>query len=396
MTSAPAPKHALKEPSGLSPRIAWLRDYYFRGKERAWNNQFTAWTTGTPWDNLFNEITFYNVPETFLLLSALSGSFLQSARKVPLHPEFWQWSLPERRAWFVREVIVNKVPLEILPGDLIAGARFNVQASLCLNEKEAREWNRLVRGKNGARQQVMWFHGHGYGNAGATSGHLIPGHERLLTLGWKGIHEDLLERYNALGGARQRGPGGAQLRAMLTAATMARDLAARYRDLCRSLAGREQDSRRRKELERMAANLDRVPWEPPADFWEAVQALWLNHMLVLTDENYPGAGVSFGRMDQYLLPFYQRSMQDGMDREFAKEILKCFWVHCNTAYDAMIANGHQGITAGFGQLLTLSGLGKDGRDMTNELTLPYPGSHRRDVSHPGAQAQRSPAPQLSR
>jgi trans-4-hydroxy-L-proline dehydratase len=369
MTSAPAPKHALKEPSGLSPRIAWLRDYYFRGKERAWNNQFTAWTTGTPWDNLFNEITFYNVPETFLLLSALSGSFLQSARKVPLHPEFWQWSLPERRAWFVREVIVNKVPLEILPGDLIAGARFNVQASLCLNEKEAREWNRLVRGKNGARQQVMWFHGHGYGNAGATSGHLIPGHERLLTLGWKGIHEDLLERYNALGGARQRGPGGAQLRAMLTAATMARDLAARYRDLCRSLAGREQDSRRRKELERMAANLDRVPWEPPADFWEAVQALWLNHMLVLTDENYPGAGVSFGRMDQYLLPFYQRSMQDGMDREFAKEILKCFWVHCNTAYDAMIANGHQGITAGFGQLLTLSGMGKDGRDMTNELTF---------------------------
>ena len=25
-----------------------------------------------------------------------------------------------------------------------------------------------------------------------------------------------------------------------------------------------------------------------------------------------------------------------MDRDFAKEILKCFWLHANTAYDAMI------------------------------------------------------------
>ncbi|MCK7505334.1 MAG: hypothetical protein MZV70_15460 [Desulfobacterales bacterium] len=57
-----------------------------------------------------------------------------------------------------------------------------------------------------------------------------------------------------------------------------------------------------------------------------------------------------------------------MDREFAKEILKCFWIHANTAYDAMIRNGNQGITAGFGQLITLSGLGADGKDMTNDLT----------------------------
>ncbi|HLZ18409.1 MAG TPA: pyruvate formate lyase family protein, partial [Smithellaceae bacterium] len=43
-------------------------------------------------------------------------------------------------------------------------------------------------------------------------------------------------------------------------------------------------------------------------------------------------------------------------------------VHANTAYDAMIRNGNQGITAGFGQLITLSGLGAKGRDMTNDLT----------------------------
>ena len=118
----------------------------------------------------------------------------------------------------------------------------------------------------------------------------------------------------------------------------------------------------------MAQNLDRVPWEPAQTFWEAVQALWITHMLIMSDENYPGPGVSFGRIDQYLLPYWEHSIDNGMDREFGKEILKCFWVHCNTAYDAMIRNGHQGITAGFGQLITLSGMGKNKEDMTNDLT----------------------------
>ena len=58
-----------------------------------------------------------------------------------------------------------------------------------------------------------------------------------------------------------------------------------------------------------------------------------------------------------------------MDPEVGKEILKCFWIHCNTAYDAMIrTGGNQGITAGYGQLITLSGMGPGGVDLTNDLT----------------------------
>ncbi|PKN59680.1 MAG: hypothetical protein CVU53_06980, partial [Deltaproteobacteria bacterium HGW-Deltaproteobacteria-11] len=118
-----------------------------------------------------------------------------------------------------------------------------------------------------------------------------------------------------------------------------------------------------------AENLAIVPWNPPQTFWQSVQSLWLTHMLVMSDENYPGPGVSFGRIDQFLYPFWQKSIQGGMDPEFGKDILKCFWVHANTAYDGMIrTGGNQGITAGYGQLLTLSGMGPNGQDMTNELT----------------------------
>ena len=368
-TNAQPEATPLKAPANLSPRIQWLRDYYFQGADRRWNNQFLAWSTGTPWDVQFNEMTFYIVPETYTLLQTLRGSFRQAARDVGLPDDFWSRSLPERRACFVKEVMVHRVPREILPGDLLAGARFNLQTSLCLSEEEQKAFDQALLGKSGARARMKWFHDHGYGNTGATSGHLIPDHPMVLEKGWRGIHADLSQRYESLDLADQAGPRGAQLRAMMTAATMPRDLAAAYSDLCRERAAAEKDPRRRGELQAMANNLAHVPWEPPRNFWEAVQALWLSHMLIMSDENYPGPGVSFGRIDQYLWPYWRASIEKGMDREFGKEILKCFWIHCNTVYDAMIRNGRQGITSGFGQLITLSGLGAGGRDTTNDLTF---------------------------
>ncbi len=367
--SSSSASSALKQPHGLSPRIRWLRDYYFQGLERRWNNQFTCWTTGAPWDVVYDEITYYIVPETYAFFQPFHGSTVQAARPVELCAGFWQMSLPERRAWMIRKVIIDCVPQEILPGDLLCGGRFNVLVSRCWNREEARARDRAINGKHGARQAVLRFHNHGYGNAGATSGHLIPDHARVLEVGWRGIHEDLEQRYRALSIPERLGPRGAQLRAMMTAATMPRELAARYAALARELAAAESDPTRADELTTMAGNLERVPWQPPDSFWEAVQTLWLTHMLVMSDENYPGPGVSFGRIDQYLLPFWERSLAAGMDREQGKEILRCLWIHANTAYDAMIEiGGNQGITAGFGQLITLSGMGPDGVDLTNDLT----------------------------
>ena len=157
---------SLKEPRGLSPRIQWLRDYYFQGTRRTWNNEFTAWTTGTPWDVQFNELTFYIVPETYPFLQTFRASFRQAARPVNLDPDFWTWSLPERRAWFVREVMVNYLPQEILPGDLIAGGRFNLQTSLCLTKRSKRNSTGWCWAGTGPGRHVKWFHDHGYGKRG--------------------------------------------------------------------------------------------------------------------------------------------------------------------------------------------------------------------------------------
>ncbi|MDR0885818.1 MAG: hypothetical protein LBN22_05610 [Clostridiales Family XIII bacterium] len=361
-------KPTVKEPYNLSPRIQWLRDYYFEGAKRKWKNESIPFGTGTPWDIVYDEMTYYIVPESYPAFSILDTSLRISAQPVPLCDGFWDKSLVERRAWFNREVIVNHLPQEILPGDLICGARFNMYTSRCLNEQEARERRAMLEGPNGLREELYAYHDKGYGNAGATSGHIIPGYEDILKRGFIGVRAELDELYAKLSDEEKKGSKGAQLRAMMTSSSIPEGLCEKYADLCLELAEKEVDDTRKKEFLQMADVVRKVPNNPPENFWEALQALWITHMLVMSDENYPGPGVSFGRVDQYLLPYYEKSVADGMDREFMKELLKCFFIHCNFAYDSIINNGNNGITAGFGQLMTLSGVGADGKDMTNDLT----------------------------
>ena len=185
----------------------------------------------------------------------------------------------------------------------------------------------------------------------------------------KGFSRELETYYSNLSDQEKQGAKGAQLRAMITAARMPKELANAYVQTCLQLLSTERDDERKSELKKMIVINQNVPWEPSSTFWEAVQALWLTHMLVISDENYPGPGVSFGRIDQYLYPFWRFSIDNGMPRDFGKEILKCFWIHCNTAYDAMIrTGGNQGITAGYGQLFTLAGMDSEGNDSANDLT----------------------------
>jgi formate C-acetyltransferase len=404
--SAKIDAKGVKTPYGLSPRVQWLRDYYYRGTSRAWNNEWTAFTTGEPFDEIFDEQTYYIVPEVYSFFDTFKKSFPQAAYKIEPPAGFWQLSIPERRATFNKLALLDYLPQEMLPGDLLAGGRFNIQTSLCLNADETKTRAERLWGKDsksGLRSEVFAFKDKGFGNCGATSGHLISNYPKILTRGFTGVLADIDAALAALSAEDVAGAKGAELRAMRIAATVPVELAARYAALCRELAALElvagdegdegdvstgepwvaprthpgeptaqsafvEPTSRRAELLQIAAILDRVPLEPAETFWEALQSLWLTHMLILSDENYPGEGVSFGRLDQYLYPFWQRSIDAGMSYDFGKELLKCFWMHCNYAYDAMIKTGDQGITAGYGQLFNLSGMGANGVDMTNDLT----------------------------
>ncbi|MFX0049137.1 MAG: pyruvate formate lyase family protein, partial [Candidatus Hermodarchaeota archaeon] len=211
----------------------------------------------------------------------------------------------------------------------------------------------------------------GFGNTGACSGHIICDFKTVVQKGFKYIHKNIQDNYNKLTEKEKQGTKGDQLRAMMRSAEIPKKLASKYAEKCRKLKLFATTLTRAEELEEMAKNLEKVPWEPAETFWQGVQSIWLTHLLIMAEESYPGPGTSFGRFDQILWDLYKKDVIDekNITKDFAKEILGSFWFHCHTAYDAMMVLWERhGISSSFGQLITLSGCGPNGEDLTNDFT----------------------------
>ena len=74
----------IAEPHDLLPRSKWLRDYYFKGQEREWNNESMAFTTDTDWDIIWYEGDYYVAPDIYFYIQILGkndrGVFASSFR----------------------------------------------------------------------------------------------------------------------------------------------------------------------------------------------------------------------------------------------------------------------------------------------------------------------------
>jgi formate C-acetyltransferase len=292
-------------------------------------------------------------------------SYLRAAAKPVELPEgFWNEPLVVRQALFFREVLRQHLPVKILGGELIVGSHFSTALSRCLKQDEAR-----ARG----REEQIFFKEHqalnglGVGNCGAVPGHLVPDYPKALSVGWKGIRDEA-EALLAKPGitAEQRDLA----RAVMICADAVPMLMERYVVEAERQATAGTDPVRRNELREIARICRKVPWLPAETFPEALQSLWTTHMLAMVAESYPGPGLSPGRVDQYLYPYYKRDLDAGrLTRDQAEEWLQCLWIKHNYAYDFQGWTGtNQGINASFGQLITLAGMDAKGNDASNELT----------------------------
>lgn len=346
----------------LSPRVKRLRDEYFSFEERDFKNEAIPYTTGTPWDTTWIQHNWGSAPELLVYGNAVEDSYNAMAVKVDLPEGFWDEPRVVRRALFFQNVL-RIIPVQILEGDLIAGAHFSVSQSLCLNQAEDADW----KGRDkGYMERYHHLNGLGVGNTGAIPGHLVPDYPKALRIGFKGIKEEAEQELNR---AIEQEKKDFE-RAVIICCEAVKEFAHRYAEEARKLAEAEGDAKRKEELLEMARICDKVPWEPAESFWEAVQNVWFTHMLAMIAESYPGPGLSHGRFDQYMFPYYDKDIKEGkLTRDEAKEILECYWVKHNYAYDYYgLLLGRQGINSGFGQLMTISGLGPGGKDMTNDLS----------------------------
>ncbi len=150
------------------------------------------------------------------------------------------------------------------------------------------------------------------------------------------------------------------LRGMIT-------LVERHASLAREMAGKEEDPRRRQELERIAETCERVPAYPARNFHEAIQAVWLLTMGAWIESpsilDFPPC-----RFPQYMYPFYKRDKEEGkISDEEVIELLHFYFLRLNTisfilSPDMLVWNQSR-----LGQQLSIGGLTPDGEDATNEL-----------------------------
>jgi hypothetical protein len=80
---------AVKQPKNLSPRVKWLRDYFFEGVNRNWNNEYNCFSNGREWDCAFDELTYHIVPETASFFLPFTAGFTQSGKIVPVDDDFF-------------------------------------------------------------------------------------------------------------------------------------------------------------------------------------------------------------------------------------------------------------------------------------------------------------------
>lgn len=120
-----------------------------------------------------------------------------------------------------------------------------------------------------------------------------------------------------------------QLKAMAICCDALITYARRHADKARELAAKEQNSVRKQELLKIAEICEYVPAHAPRTFREALQTYWFVHLGVITELN---TWDSFcpGKLDIHLYPFYARDLESGvLTRDYAKELLGCFWVKFN-------------------------------------------------------------------
>ena len=291
------------------------------------------------------------------------------------------------RAEFLREE-VERARIEIEPDWTLAGQHLPMAApglqlpdpaqsehraalrELGLSEEEA---GRVREAITAWRQPAGYAvgeeepeYGAGRGNWGGTDtgivywawgwmeNHSIRDYAKVLRLGFAGIRAEV-ER--ELAAADRAAPDYARAenfwRAALAVCDAGLRLGRRYAEAARRQAESAADPDEKARLTGIAERCERVPAEGARTLAEAVQSLWLAHILTCGEDGINAN--SLGRLDQILYPYYAADLAAGrLDRAGARELMEELACRLYLEYDV--------------QAIVLGGQTRDGQDAVNDLS----------------------------
>ena len=193
-------------------------------------------------------------------------------------------------------------------------------------------------------------------NEAGGIGHFLPNYEKMIKLGVEGYLKEM-ERKNGDFHAASR----IACEALLT-------LADRFASEAERLAAQEKDQGRAAELKEIAHICRNVPRQPAATFHEALQSLWFTHMA--TNMEGLNSAISFGRVDQYLYPYYKADLEAGrMTPDKARELLLLFSAKA-VEHVFLLSERTSQYHGGYlvVQAAIVGGIDRDGNDAVNDLT----------------------------
>lgn len=144
--------------------------------------------------------------------------------------------------------------------------------------------------------------------------------------------------------------------------------AKRLSEYALQLAAKETNPKRKAELQKIAEVNAWVPAHKPRTFWEAIQSVWTVESLLVVEENQ--TGMSIGRVDQYMYPFYKGDIEAGRMNDYeAFELAGCMLIKMSEMM-WITSEGGSKFFAGYQPFVNMcvGGVTRDGRDATNDLT----------------------------
>jgi len=307
-------------------------------------------------ENILKNMSIFIEDETLI-----AGNQASSNRSAPIFPEYaMDWVIEELDEFNKRD------------GDIFYITEENKQVLRYI----APFWKHKTlkdRGLAGMPAKSRIFYDLGIikaeGNITSGDAHIAVNYETVLKLGLINYKERTEKKLKELDLTDYRNLNKSYFyRAILIVLDAVVDFAKRYADLALELAEKEINPGRKAELLEMSRILNKVPYNPAETFHEAVQSMWLIHLVLQIESN--GHSLSYGRMDQYLNYFYENDLQNGeITKDGVTELLTNLWLKTFTI-NKIRSWSHTRFSAGspLYQNVTVGGQTVDKKDAVNPLS----------------------------
>lgn len=158
--------------------------------------------------------------------------------------------------------------------------------------------------------------------------HFVPDYHELLAIGYKGHYEKCEKLLSEMDWTDPSSVGKRDFyEGLMEVCLGIMEYGARLKEAAFILADQQEDEARRQELIEAGIRSEKVCWEAPETFAEALHMFWLNTMMLNIEAS--GPCINLGRLDQYMWPYLHKDLLEGRETvDSALEWMEEFNIKC--------------------------------------------------------------------